>query len=359
MADSIKGDGLLRTDKALAALVENPELLDRARGRFSESPPSYRSHPLSHNSTLSPESNPLSEEQQRREEREWHLKWEREASFPYNQFKVQKLEEIERIDELCQTRIRHVPLGVYSYTLAEKNVKERWIEQGIWNNRWNRPVTWDGRPGGKWKHEEPLEPESESETDSEADPPAPPQGPPPAIDTTGLPNGDVNHSSAASDLQHRHAEFQDTPRSPLRRTRRQGERGLFVKGGLPPQIERNALGPVHPSMVSKARKMSGPGSRRQPKASEFLSDAQQALSRLDVPAALPRAAPVPPRRSRRLQEAERKPAADSIGIAATGSYGGGSQSRLRRTRAGPKSAESAKAQGISKSRPSTARRRRR
>ncbi len=447
---------------------------------------------------------------------------------------------------------------MHFHTLAEKHVKERWIEQGIWNNRWNRPVTWNGRPGGKWKHEEPLEPEFESETDSEAEveapisrlsppgaeakprrpksdeelrrvaerrpirerereasrpfpqfvyqvsketewiqdvinvpkmgpsssdlnvqaapqalarsgwphndsavqtnipdppdintmayervkntwmkrgiwnkkwgvlpgmswkheqpleemlreemgddaalvlagglqgdshgtgeasprsifgsplpaesnheasgrlntsqqePPASPQGPPPAIDTIGLPNGDVNHSSAASNLQRRHVEFRDTPRSPLRRTRRRDEIELFVKGGLPPQVERNALGSVHPSKVSKARKMSGPGSRRRPKASEFLSDAQQALSRLDIPAALPRAAPVPLRRSRRLQEAERKPAADPIGIAATGSYGGGSQSRLRRTRAGPKSAESAKPHGISRSRPSIARRR--
>jgi hypothetical protein len=57
---------------------------------------------------------------------------------------------------------RRLPVGSDYYTMAKENVKERWVEQGIWNNKWNEMAS------GRWKHEEPLEPESESETDSEA-----------------------------------------------------------------------------------------------------------------------------------------------------------------------------------------------
>ncbi|KAI4119823.1 MAG: hypothetical protein LQ338_002157 [Usnochroma carphineum] len=44
---------------------------------------------------------------------------------------------------------------------ARETVKRRWVEQGIWNNKWNEFAS------GRWKHEEPLELESESQTDSE------------------------------------------------------------------------------------------------------------------------------------------------------------------------------------------------
>ena len=40
----------------------------------------------------------------------------------------------------------------------------RWTEQGIWNCKWKQFAF------GRWKHEEPLEPESELETDSKAGP---------------------------------------------------------------------------------------------------------------------------------------------------------------------------------------------
>jgi hypothetical protein len=45
---------------------------------------------------------------------------------------------------------------------ASETVKKRWVEQGIWNDKWNKFAS------GRGKHEEPLELESESETDSEA-----------------------------------------------------------------------------------------------------------------------------------------------------------------------------------------------
>jgi hypothetical protein len=45
---------------------------------------------------------------------------------------------------------------------ARETVKKRWVEQGIWSDKWNYYAI------GRWKHEQPLELESESETDTEA-----------------------------------------------------------------------------------------------------------------------------------------------------------------------------------------------
>lgn len=52
MADSIRGYGLNQAHVALAALARQPELLERARLRFSRTPPFYASPP-SHGSTES------------------------------------------------------------------------------------------------------------------------------------------------------------------------------------------------------------------------------------------------------------------------------------------------------------------
>ncbi|KAH8669291.1 hypothetical protein BGZ61DRAFT_306762, partial [Ilyonectria robusta] len=501
----------LRADRALAAFVENPQRLDHARGRFSESPPSYRSH-LSHNSTRSQSPNPPSEEQKRRGERKWQLIREHRASFPSNQFDAEKSEEIDRLYEANRNRSRRQPAGTNIYKLAEENVKTRWVEQGIWNERWKQLTLW------RWKHEEPFEPESESVSDSAAEgeaplfclpskraeakprrpksaeelrwiagrrpvrerereasrpfhrfvyqvskereriqdemnPPAPPapdfsdlnlaattqtpldinstayervkntwmergiwnkkwgvlpgmswkheqpleemlreelgddaasvqasalgddrygtgevpprsifgaplsaesngqasgirnasQQEPPADTLSELLNGDVSHSSTASNSRRRHATSREAPRSGPQQRRR-------FEGGQAP------LGPVHWTKVSKARGKNGPGPRRLPNASELPSEAQQSLPGLDVPAPPPKVAPVPPRRSKRLQVAERKTAADPSGIAATDPHVGGSQLRPRRISARPKPARLAKPQRVSKRRPSTTRR---
>lgn len=61
---------------------------------------------------------------------------------------------------------------------ARETVKKRWIEQGIWKNKW------DDTADGLWRHEEPLELDAELGTDTEAaSPPHPfsfgmPQKPP-------------------------------------------------------------------------------------------------------------------------------------------------------------------------------------
>jgi hypothetical protein len=44
-ADALRGDGLARAQRALAGLEGDSLRLDRARRRFSESPPQYTSDP--------------------------------------------------------------------------------------------------------------------------------------------------------------------------------------------------------------------------------------------------------------------------------------------------------------------------
>ncbi|KAG5790577.1 hypothetical protein H9Q69_010361 [Fusarium xylarioides] len=166
---AIRGDGLFMAHSALAALVKDPQQLDRARRRFSESPPSYRTN-LSGTTTRSQSPNPPSEEQQRREERQVQLRLEHRASLPYHQFEGQVSEECRCIYKEgsrnhSPPRGRWLP-GPEIGKPAAENVKKRWIEQGIWKDEWND----NNEPDGRWKHEEPLEFESESETDSEAEP---------------------------------------------------------------------------------------------------------------------------------------------------------------------------------------------
>ena len=164
MADSVRGDGIIQADGALAALVAVPEELDRARERFTGSPPSYRSR-ISHNSTLSQSPILTSEEQLHhdREERAFQLSREHIASMPSAQFDAQEAAEHRRVLEYSSTRIRPVPIGVDFCKIAKENVKESWLEQGIWNENWEKTNLW------RWKHEEPLGTESESETDPDAE----------------------------------------------------------------------------------------------------------------------------------------------------------------------------------------------
>jgi hypothetical protein len=194
--ESLRGDGLFKAQRALTALEDDPQQLDRARDRFGDPPPSYTSH-QSHSSTRSQSPDPPSEEQRRREERRWELKKECEASFPRNQFNAQSREELKRIFEDAY-RTRHVPIGTDLYTLANEElkrtyegkenqvrrlsvgsdpyqladeiVKKRWVEQGIWKDEWDDRHALSGSLYGRWKHEEPLEPESESEKEAETSP---------------------------------------------------------------------------------------------------------------------------------------------------------------------------------------------
>lgn len=151
MAHTIGGDGLIEVENALGDLEQYPQLLARARRRFSRSPPSYAPSTL-HNSTLTNSPNPPTEEHQRREERLTQLRIERNASTPYHQFGTQCREEEERILEAHRNRIRSLPVGANFVTLAEENVRKQWIEQGIWNNKWSPTAA-----NAVWKHQKPLD----------------------------------------------------------------------------------------------------------------------------------------------------------------------------------------------------------
>jgi hypothetical protein len=164
--DTLRGDGLARAQRALAGLEGDPQRLDRARIRFDDSPPPYTSD-RSGTTTRSQSPNPPSEEQRRRQERRVQLGRERVASQPYNQFEHQTSDEEKRIFEASLNGTHRLPVGSNTSEIAYENIKKRWVEQGIWNNKWNKFAS------GRWKHEEPLELESESETDSEAGPSPP------------------------------------------------------------------------------------------------------------------------------------------------------------------------------------------
>jgi hypothetical protein len=167
--DTLRGDGLVRAQRALARLEGDSLRLDRERQRFSHSPPPYTSNP-SGTTTRSQSPNPPSEEQRLRQERRMQLGQERIASKPHKQFSAQVEEERRRIwNADPNTSWRELTIAdLYTFKEeASETVKKRWVEQGIWNDKWNQFAY------GRWKHEEPLELESESETDSEAAPSSP------------------------------------------------------------------------------------------------------------------------------------------------------------------------------------------
>jgi hypothetical protein len=174
--DTLRGDGLVRAQRALAGLHEDPLRLDRERQRFSHSPLPYTSNP-SGTTTRSESPNPPTKEQRRRQERRVQLGRERVASKPDKQFSAQVEEERRRIwnADPSTSWIEINPGDTTFKEEAREKVKKRWVEQGIWNNTWNYYTL------GRWKHEEPLELESESETDTEA------ESPPPSFSLFGVP----------------------------------------------------------------------------------------------------------------------------------------------------------------------------
>ncbi|KAL8725830.1 MAG: hypothetical protein Q9166_007117 [cf. Caloplaca sp. 2 TL-2023] len=150
MANSIRGDGLFQAEKALTALAEHPKQLDRARLRFSQSPPSYTSQ-SSQGSTLSNSPNGPPPEQN---EQEVQARREHNASTPFNQMRRQQAEERKLIFKEQSEGIYRVPVGVLYDTYTFELVKSRWQEQGIWSERWKEDRLVGA--GRRWKHEEPL-----------------------------------------------------------------------------------------------------------------------------------------------------------------------------------------------------------
>ncbi|KAI4206062.1 MAG: hypothetical protein LQ346_001305 [Caloplaca aetnensis] len=82
----------------------------------------------------------------RREESAWE-ETQRQASRPRNQFHYQVVKEQERIGATASVRKK-----------AYENVKQRWIDRGIWDSSWLR------FPGMSWKHEKPWRHETPNTT---------------------------------------------------------------------------------------------------------------------------------------------------------------------------------------------------
>ncbi|KAI9661287.1 MAG: hypothetical protein M1821_009614 [Bathelium mastoideum] len=159
--DPIRGNGLVTTHNALWELVANPQLLDRARRRFSRSPPSYR-FDQSGDTTASQPSQIVDEEELQKQERQDKLLTQRRASLPYHQFKDQVSDEMTRAwknDPVMKT-MRLRPIGVYEND-AHEWVRNCWKEQGIWKDNWVNEL-----PRGSWKHEENHESGSGSSGDT-------------------------------------------------------------------------------------------------------------------------------------------------------------------------------------------------
>lgn len=161
---------------------------------------------------------------------------------------------------------------------------------------------------------------------------------PAAIGPMGLQNGNGNHSSPAPrSRRHLTQSREDSSAAAQRPLRGARETSHDAR----PEA-RASLGPVNPSKVSKALRKRMPAPRRRPNASGE-----------------PPSAPVPPRRSKRLQEAKLSTAKDPTGIISTDSLKGMAQSRPKGILASsPKSTGSAKPRGVSKRRRSSTTRRR-
>ncbi|KAI0107742.1 hypothetical protein GGR51DRAFT_140401 [Nemania sp. FL0031] len=154
MGSSLRGDGLFRAHDALVALLEDPQLLDRARSRFDHSPPPYRSQP-SGTTTRSPSPDLRTDEERHRdkeyEERYAELTRGWIETLAHSQFCAQMHEEEKRISE---KRFIHkdVRYPIDTNQIAKENVKKLWIEQGIWDDKWDVNCPWSMR----WKHKMPL-----------------------------------------------------------------------------------------------------------------------------------------------------------------------------------------------------------
>lgn len=72
---------------------------------------------------------------------------------------AQSHDEEQRIFQASLDKTIRLPVGSNQYEIARQKIKRCWVEQGIWNDNWDQFAS------GLWKHEEPLEVESETETD--------------------------------------------------------------------------------------------------------------------------------------------------------------------------------------------------
>ncbi|KAI0399141.1 hypothetical protein F4802DRAFT_603268 [Xylaria palmicola] len=144
-----------RVDSTLDSLFNDPEKLDRARGRFDRPPPVYRSY--SSGTTTQPpgsgNSDGLTEGERWLLDQRVKLRLDYFSCSACNLFDQQVSIERQRLIEA----IGKGPWRIFSRRnncgdVARENIEKQWIEQGIWNPEWDR----EKRGGWKWKHQEPF-----------------------------------------------------------------------------------------------------------------------------------------------------------------------------------------------------------
>lgn len=187
--DILAGDGIKKLLQALEEVAQHPEKLDKEREQFANLPRVRRSAPTPRFGPPETRNQRLRRKQsQKLEQRQKMLKRERAKSYALQQFYDAISNEHRRLVDIDNTYVHSCyqdPTGKRSRYLlieeaAEKNVKACWIEQGIWNSKWDKlgempdRYSMDGREGKYlwkylWKHEEPLEPDSESGTERGAE----------------------------------------------------------------------------------------------------------------------------------------------------------------------------------------------
>ncbi|OJD15569.1 hypothetical protein AJ78_04192 [Emergomyces pasteurianus Ep9510] len=129
-------------------------LLGGEQSMFNQPPPPY--------TLLDTAQQPPAPQLEPEDIRQWRLRDERFNAMPARQFEFQcRFEEQRIIEQIKRRFVRRketLPyvMGLEFNTNAENNVKNRWIEQGIWNDKWSRWAR-----GGRWKHEESPGPEFE------------------------------------------------------------------------------------------------------------------------------------------------------------------------------------------------------
>ncbi|KAI4259819.1 MAG: hypothetical protein L6R42_004382 [Xanthoria sp. 1 TBL-2021] len=147
---------IFRAGRVLESLADHPERLDRARRRFSASPPFHKSPTPGSTTFNSPTPPTASEIQEGRELKEYSR---RQFSRPDRQWHRQVHDEKEWLFKAKDEVGVQLPVGTNCAKLASAVVKKRWREQGIWNDRWDKLRDWCA---WRWKHEE-ADTESESE----------------------------------------------------------------------------------------------------------------------------------------------------------------------------------------------------
>ena len=167
---ALRGDRSTRARKARVRFADDPIYIDQEwqSVEYSPSPPQSHSPSMANPSQSSISPAERAELSWNRRERRKELIRKREASQPYNQFKAQVYQErTARLLEANPNDLLPLDEAVLVFqSEARELVRRRWSEQGIWNEKWGPDAD------GCWKHEEPLESETEldieSETESEA-----------------------------------------------------------------------------------------------------------------------------------------------------------------------------------------------